>query len=34
VITVQHAVQLAAHRQLELAQRRRQRGVANLAALQ
>jgi hypothetical protein len=34
MVTVQHAVELAADRQLELAQRRRQRGVANLAALQ
>jgi hypothetical protein len=33
MITVQYAVELAAHRQLELAQRRRQCGVANLAAL-
>ena len=34
VVAVQHAVELAAHRQLQLAQRRRQRGVTDLPALQ
>ena len=34
VVAVQHAVELAADRQLERAQRRRQRRVAELAALQ
>jgi hypothetical protein len=34
VVTVQHPVELAAHCQLQLAQRRRQRGVTDLPALQ